>query len=265
MNLLINEPPLQVLPSLAKKVGLNGAIFLQQLHFRLLISNNERDGFKWIFKTYAEWQEEFPFWSYDTVKRIVADLEKGSYIITTNKYNKLKMDKTKWYRINYSKMATSPMGQNAPSDRADCTDGRGQVAPTDEGKMHRAIPKDIKSIKNNNVEQLDVVHQIIEYLNVKASKNYKATTTATKRLINGRLGDGYTLEDFKRVIDVKVKQWLHNPDMNKYLRPDTLFNATKFEGYLNEAPIKPNIQAQSSSHVQPQQPILDFSAGEEFR
>ena len=270
MNLLINEPPLQVLPSLAKKVGLNGAIFLQQLHFRLLISHNERDGFKWIFKTYAEWQEEFPFWSYDTVKRIVADLEKGGYIITTNKYNKLKMDKTKWYRIDYSKTLISPIGQNALSNGASCTNGAGQnepleegrLHPSDEGNLHRAIPKDIKSIKNNNVEQLDVVHEIIEYLNIKATKSYKATTATTKRLINGRLADGYTLEDFKRVIDVKVERWLHNPDMNKYLRPDTLFNAAKFEGYLNEAPAIPNKQVQPSSHRQP--PVLDFSAGEDF-
>lgn len=44
MNLLINESPLQVLPSLAIQVGLTEAILLQQLHFRSLISNNTRDG-----------------------------------------------------------------------------------------------------------------------------------------------------------------------------------------------------------------------------
>ena len=52
MNLLINESPLQVLPSLAMQVGLNAAILLQQLHFRSLISTNVRDGHKWVYKTY---------------------------------------------------------------------------------------------------------------------------------------------------------------------------------------------------------------------
>ena len=52
MNLLINESPLQVIPSLAMQVGLNAAILLQQLHFRSLISPNMRDGHKWVYKTY---------------------------------------------------------------------------------------------------------------------------------------------------------------------------------------------------------------------
>ena len=70
MNLLIKESPLQVLPSLVMQVGLNEAILLQQLHFRSLISTNVRDGHKWVYKTYDEWKnEEFPFWSVDTIKR----------------------------------------------------------------------------------------------------------------------------------------------------------------------------------------------------
>ena len=72
MNLLIEKSPLQVLPSLAMQVGLNAAILLQQLHFRSLISTNVRDGHKWVYKTYEEWKnEEFPFWSVDTIKRAI--------------------------------------------------------------------------------------------------------------------------------------------------------------------------------------------------
>lgn len=260
MNLLINEPPLQVLPSLAKKVGLNEAIFLQQLHFRLLISTNNRDGHKWIYKSLAEWNEEFPFWSYDTLKRIVAKLEKEGYIVTTNAYNKLKMDKTKWYRVEYSKTLISPIGQNALSNGASCTNGTGQNAPMEEGNLHPPIPKDIKTYKNNTVEMLDIAEEIIDYLNAKANKNYRATTTATKRLINGRLADGYTVDDFKRVIDLKASQWLNDAYWSKYLRPDTLFNPAKFEAYLNEAPIK---QRQPVTNAY-QPPQLDFSKGENF-
>jgi uncharacterized phage protein (TIGR02220 family) len=235
MNLLINEPPLQVLPSLATKIGLNEAIFLQQLHFRLLISTNERDGHKWIYKTYDEWQSEFKFWSYDTVKRTIGKLEKIGFIITTSAYNKMKMDKTKWYRVNYSKLGHYTTEQIALSKSAICTDGAVHNALTDEGIMHSAIPKDFKNTKKSNVEQeLNVALEIINYLNENAKKSFKTNSSATKKLIGGRIREGYSLDDFKRVIDVKVLQWLSNPNMNAYLRPSTLFNATNFENYLNE-------------------------------
>ena len=62
MHLLIKESPLQVLPSLVMQVGLNEAILLQQLHFRLLISANVRDGHEWVYKTVDQWKnEEFHF------------------------------------------------------------------------------------------------------------------------------------------------------------------------------------------------------------
>lgn len=100
MNLLINEPPLQVLPTLAVEIGLNNAIVLQQVHYWLRVSNNHRDGHKWVYKTVEEWHSEFPFWSKRTLERIIQSLEELEILIAGN-YNKLKMDRTKWYRINY--------------------------------------------------------------------------------------------------------------------------------------------------------------------
>ena len=98
MELLINESPLQIIPSLAVQVGLNEAILLQQLHFESLISPNLRDGYKWVYKTYAEWEnDEFRFWFVDTIKRTIRRLEKNGYIVSTSSYNRMKMDKTKWY------------------------------------------------------------------------------------------------------------------------------------------------------------------------
>lgn len=81
---------------------------------------------------------------------------------------------------------------------------------------------------NNNIYSL-----VIDYLNRKASTNYRATTKNTQSFINARVREGYTVEDFKKVIDSKSKDWL-NTDFEKYLRPATLFGA-KFESYLNEA------------------------------
>lgn len=100
MNLLINESPLQVLPSLAVKFGLNQALVLQQMHYWLRISKNIRDGYKWVYKTLEDWHKEFPFWSKSTLERIIRKLEEEQLIVVGN-YNRLKMDRTKWYRVNY--------------------------------------------------------------------------------------------------------------------------------------------------------------------
>ena len=76
--------------------------------------------------------------------------------------------------------------------------------------------------------------EVIEYLNEKTGKNFKHTSDANRRVIRARFNEGNTLEDFKRVIDNKAVDWLNDYKMKKYLRPVTLFNASKFEGYLNE-------------------------------
>lgn len=77
--------------------------------------------------------------------------------------------------------------------------------------------------------------EIIDYLNEKTHSHYKHTTKATQRIINGRLSENFTVDDFKRVIDVKTEQWSNDKKMSAYLRPETLFAASHFESYLNEA------------------------------
>lgn len=99
-KLLIEERPLQVLPMLAAEIGLNEAIIIQQIHYWLDKSSNFRDEDFWVYKTYKEWQEEFPFWSDSTIRRSITSLEKRNLLISTDKYNSMPMDKTKWYRIN---------------------------------------------------------------------------------------------------------------------------------------------------------------------
>lgn len=74
----------------------------------------------------------------------------------------------------------------------------------------------------------------IAYLNQVANKRYKFVDK-TKRLLLARFKEGYTLEDFKQVIDIKTAEWKDNPEFSKYLRPETLFGS-KFDGYLNQKP-----------------------------
>jgi DnaD/phage-associated family protein len=130
-NLLLDDKPLVILPSLAEKVGLNEAIFIQQLHYWLKDSNNIRDGFKWVYNTYEDWNEQFPFWSIRTLKRVITGLENNGFIITSN-YNQMKIDKTKWYRIDYEKLnelVARPSCQNGTSKVTDCPIEGDKLAP----------------------------------------------------------------------------------------------------------------------------------------
>jgi uncharacterized phage protein (TIGR02220 family) len=92
---------------------------------------------------------------------------------------------------------------------------------------------------NNNVNNVknekerDNIVEIIDYLNGVCNKKFKATTEGQVKYIRARLNEGNSVEDLKSVIDKKAAQWLGSKQ-EMYLRPSTLFNSEKFEGYLNE-------------------------------
>lgn len=79
----------------------------------------------------------------------------------------------------------------------------------------------------------DDIKDIVEYLNNKIGAHYKPNGKKIKELIRARMNEGYTVEDFKTVIDKKFKSWGNDPKMSLYLRPSTLFS-TRFAEYLNE-------------------------------
>lgn len=100
-KLLIDDYPIQVLPKLAKEIGLNEAIVLQQMHYWLNKRTHLKDGKYWTYGSMVTWQrDQFFFWSVNTVKRTFASLEKQNLLIVGN-YNRAGFDKTKWYSINY--------------------------------------------------------------------------------------------------------------------------------------------------------------------
>lgn len=104
-NLLIDEYPLLVLPSLATAIGLNEAIALQQLHYWLGNPKGgvEIDGERWTYNTYEEWQEDnFPFWSVRTVQRVFLNLEELGLIISKQEAS---YDRKKYYRVHYANLA----------------------------------------------------------------------------------------------------------------------------------------------------------------
>lgn len=89
------------------------------------------------------------------------------------------------------------------------------------------------NILSENSDEISAHSEIIDYLNLKTGFKYRQSTPKTKQLINARLNEKFTVEDFKTVIDKKTKEWIDDPKFSAYLRPETLFG-TKFESYLNQ-------------------------------
>jgi hypothetical protein len=97
-RLLMDEMPLQLLPTLATKVGLNEAIVLQQMHYWLTSSHNKNfiNNRHWVYNSYEGWHQQFPFWSKETIKRTIYSLEKQKLILSC-KLREQRLDHRKWY------------------------------------------------------------------------------------------------------------------------------------------------------------------------
>lgn len=106
------------------------------------------------------------------------------------------------------------------------------------------IDKELDKEKDIDKEKIPY-SEIIKYLNNKTSKSFKVTQK-WKDLIKARWNEGQRLDDFKKVINVKTGQWINNQEMNKYLRPATLFG-NKFDDYLNE--YRPQISSSISDEI----------------
>lgn len=83
----------------------------------------------------------------------------------------------------------------------------------------------------------ETVTEIISYLNERLNTRYRANNKVTQKHINARLKEGFSIDDFKTVINKKTAEW-KGTEMEQYLRPETLFG-TKFESYLNATICKP--------------------------
>lgn len=235
---LFNERPLVIRPELAVAIGLNESIFLQQLNYWLKKSKHEINGRKWIYNTFSEWQRQFPFWSLRTIKRIKTSLVNKNIIIV-GRFNKAGFDKTNWYTIDYQQLAqlvAQRECQSGTTRGSSWHDGKGQVGTTNTIDYTETTTENTTTnMSSSDEHDHSAAKEIISYLNKKAGKHFR-NTTSNYRLIEPRLKD-YSVNDLRQVIDNKCAEWL-NTDMDKYLRIETLFRASKIDGYLNEKPKK---------------------------
>lgn len=105
------------------------------------------------------------------------------------------------------------------------------VSGSEEYGIHIAEPED-----DADKSRLPEIKEVVQYLNDRLGTKYRYQTKGTQEHINARLKEGYTVDDFKAVIDKKFEEW-HGTDMEKFLRPETLF-AGKFESYLNQKTVR---------------------------
>lgn len=94
------------------------------------------------------------------------------------------------------------------------------------------IKEDAKETsKTSAVNFKPMIDECITYLNNKTGSNFKPGSQSNKALLK-RILTEYTVDDVKKAIDNKVKEWI-DTEFAIYLRPSTLFNPNKFENYLN--------------------------------
>ncbi len=136
--LLIDEEPLLVPPRLAAAIGLNEAIVLQQVRYWLGDKRRPkiRDGRRWVYNTYPQWQAQFPFWSLATIKKTFRELEERGLLLASQRYNRAPTDRTKWYTIDFPRLlaldaalASPPMDQFNPLEGRDRDIGGDQIDP----------------------------------------------------------------------------------------------------------------------------------------
>lgn len=140
--LLMDGTQIPVLSELAQVVGLNEAIVLQEVYYWCKVNKRENrpihDGYYWVYNSYEEWTDRhFPWWHKDTVRGIFTRLEKNGLLISGN-YNKSKMDRTKWYRINFPALKAAVEAHTSVKDSL-----------MDMGGITRPIPEIIPERKKN--------------------------------------------------------------------------------------------------------------------
>ncbi|EPZ6091145.1 conserved phage C-terminal domain-containing protein [Enterobacter roggenkampii] len=264
MSLLMPSRPIVINPDLAYSIGLNEAIALQQVNYWLkeTTSGLERDGVRWIYNTNEQWLEQFPFWSESTLKRTFTRLKQLG-VLKVEQLNKSQRDMTNYYTINYeselldevkvtkskSSKCTLPSGQNEPMEevkvkhsngskrtaliRSKCTDVLTENTTENTTDIKKPICP-VASQPDGEVLITDQAKQVLTHLNQVTSSRYQVSTTSLQN-IRARIGEGFTVEELSLVVDYCNAKWSEDLTMATYLRPQTLFQPSKFPGYLKSA------------------------------
>lgn len=110
--------------------------------------------------------------------------------------------------------------------------------PLEEEDRSKKI-EDRKEVEDLMSDYSDDAAKVIEGMNKILGSKYRASTKSHIQNINARLSDGHSVDDLLKVVSSKFSEWGKDPKMTQYLRPQTLFQAGKFDGYLRAAMTQP--------------------------
>lgn len=178
MKHLIEEPPILVYPTLAKLLGVNKAIMLQQLHFLLGITEKAKSKYNfvderwWVYNTYEQWRNDhFPWLSEITIRTLFNQLEEAGIVVSQQSV-KNPSDRTKWYSINYVfwdefisslmrlKSSDGSCDENHHMDRLKSSDG---YTETTTESTETTKKSDATIIEFSNSKSGRVTHQEISF------------------------------------------------------------------------------------------------------
>lgn len=231
---LLDEHPITFHSSLAVAIGLNEAIILQKINLWLNCKPKNADGRSWIYNSYKSWQEQLPFFSEKTIIRAINNLVDKGILIKGN-FNKIKMDRTIWYSIDYDRLdelvqkevnafgqndqndldkMTSPFGQNDQM-----TFGQNDLTNTNEYTMYtnNDYNNDVAEIKNCYEENIGLITPasaeiLFDYLKdmskdliTKAIKIASINNKRSCKYVQGILND-WSKKGFKTLLDVETEQ-----------------------------------------------------------
>lgn len=214
----------------AKQYGIQCAVLLNNLYYWIEKNKANNKHFHndmyWTYNSKKAFTELFPYMTERQIDYALKKLVDEGIIITDN-FNQDGRDRTLWYSITNKGYA---MLQNCEMQFTNLLNANDKIV---EPLPNNKLTNTNKEILSNDNKESDDVTEAIEYLNETCFRHFKTSSQSIRKLIKARLNEGYTLDDLKMVIDLKAKQWL-NSKMEMYLRPDTLFNATKFANYYGE-------------------------------
>lgn len=225
----------------AVKVGVNAAVILEQLNWWIDKNRqNERhfhDGRYWTYNSVKSFKRSYPYMSEKAIRTAIGKLVDGGYVVEGD-YNTDRYARPKWYAITaegYELIGERcPEGQHVLPKRATRDSQKGNTLDSIYSSLSTSYEStdNVGGAQKGNSKVEPPYSEIIAYLNEKTGKHFR-NVDSTRKLIHARFAEGFTFDDFKRVIDNKCARWLHDPKMSEYLRPSTLFG-TKFDAYLNE-------------------------------
>ena len=232
--------------SIAQKYGIEIAIMFEMFYF--WISKNEannmnyHEGKYWTFNSQKGLEKLFPYFGESKTRRTIEKMVQMDILVKGN-FNENPYNRTSWYAFGEAgekiKNAINTDLANLTNGYVkndECTFGKNDECKTVIYTVNNTVNKESNKESSDNagllVSETIPYAEIINYMNEKCEKHYKQNSKVAREKIKARWNEGFRIDDFKNVIDIKSQEWLKDETMCKYLRPDTLFGS-KFEIYLN--------------------------------